>query len=187
MMKTVGNIGLLKERTVTLTTFERRVAPIARKWHGVIPTWELKNAGIDGGQFRRWAEHNEDVLHNSRGVYTWLDAPHADWQYTDFSRILAKAGPGAVLWGPTVLDALQLGTWMSQAIYIAVYGKRHSSHRIVYMHDTGFPRIKLYGMPAQNVRDALLSSKNILDDDKWEECAEDAVERGLVGREELGL
>ncbi|MCI1649177.1 MAG: hypothetical protein LKI26_00825 [Bifidobacterium tibiigranuli] len=172
---------------MTLTKFERRVAPIARRWHGIIPTWELRNAGIDGGQFRRWAESNDDVLRDYRGVYTWKEAPQADWEYTNLARELAKAGPGAALWGPTVLALLHLGTWASQTIYIAAYGRRKSSRRIVYMHDNGFARIRLHGMAAQNVRDALLCSKAFLDEDKWGECAQDAVERGLVSKEEIGL
>jgi hypothetical protein len=168
---------------VRLTKFEKRIAPIAKRWHGVIPTWELAEHGIDGGQFRNWANHNPDVDHDSYGMYTWWDTPGEQWDYTHIARALAAAGPGAALWGPTVVDLMNLGTWQSQTLYIAVAGRRKSENGIVYVHDTGFPRIKLLGMPAQNPAAALESSQPYLDWDKWEEAVDAARERGILEKE----
>lgn len=170
----------------SLTKFEKRLLPIARVWHGVIPTWEARRRNIDMSELRRWASRNPDVDHPERGIYLWwVDDPRVDFERMGLARKLAKTGPDAVLWGPSVIDLMELGTWWSPATFIADIRYRKSSEAIIYKKDTGFARQRLYGLPAQNAKDALKASKPYLDSDKWEEVLKDAEERDLIQAGEL--
>lgn len=163
------------------TAFERRLLPIARRWNGVIPTWETDRAGIDPSQLRHWASGNPDVDHPQRGIYLWwADDPRIRAGLTTPSRELAAAGPDAALWGPSVVDLLELGTWMSPAIFIASPNRRRSDGPLVYKRDAGFARQRIKGLAAQNTSDALRVSRRYMDSDKWAEAVADAERRGLV-------
>ena len=169
----------------TITAFERRLLPIARKWHGAIPVWAAGERGVDPSQLRRWALGNENVTHPARGVYLWLtDDPHVDYRHTDEAIALAQGGPDAAFWGPTVMQMAGLGAWGAPIVHIAVRGRRTPRDGILWHRNTGFTRRTLHGLPAEDTVMAIRHGLPYLDDDKREEVLADAVERGIIDERE---
>ncbi|KAA8826984.1 hypothetical protein [Bifidobacterium myosotis] len=165
--------------------FEKRLLPIARRWHGVIPVWAAREEGIDPSQLRHWAAGNDDVDHPARGIYVWYnDDPRTDYRYTHLAQALAEAGPGAVFYGPTVVKLLHLGGWGSQTLHIAVPSRRRKRYGIQWHHDTGFPRRKLHGLPIQEPRLAIIDSLPVMNGDKRDMVLFDAVNEGYLTQRE---
>lgn len=165
--------------------FEKRLLPIARRWHGVIPVWAARGEGIDPSQLRHWAAGNDDVDHPARGIYVWFnDDPRTDYRYTHLARALAEAGPGAAFYGPTVVQLLDLGGWGAQLLDIAVPTRRRPRRGIRWHHDTGFPRRKLHGLSIQEPRLAIIAALPVMDDDKTAMVLLDAVDGGYLTRTE---
>lgn len=163
---------------------EDRLLPIARRWHGVIPTWEARNAGIDDSQLRHWALGNPDVDHPERGIYVWwTDDEDVNYEYTHLAQTLASAGEGATLWGPTVVELHGLGAWASPVTHIATYVRKRPKEGVRWHHDTGYRRETAAGLPSQGLNDALAASLPFMDEDKRQAALADAMERNILTKE----
>ena len=173
----------------TLSRFERRLRPIASRWHGIIPVWAAKQAGIDPSQLRHWAARNPDVQHPAKGIYAWFtDDARIDYRYTQWAKTLAQAGPGSAFWGPSVVELLGLGGWASPRMHVATYKRRHDTDNIKHHHDTGFPRSQVHGLPIQEPSMAIRDALPYMDDDKRLMVLQDAVEQGyLTAQQERDL
>ncbi|MBT1176525.1 hypothetical protein JS532_02960 [Bifidobacterium callimiconis] len=168
-----------------MNALERRLLPIVRAWHGVIPVWCARDHDIDPRLLWRWAHGNDDVQHPARGVYIWFnDDPDTDYRYTHLALSLAMAGRGAVFWGPTVVQMAKLGGWGSPIIHIAVPTRRRRRHGFHWHRDTGFARDVLCGLPVENLRQAVIDGLPYMDWDKQELVLADAVDHGLLDSDE---
>lgn len=157
---------------------EQKLLPIARKWSGNIPIWEVRKAGIDPSAVRHWAADNPTVTHPARGMYTWLDPELGfDWEITDIARCVAQGGENAYLWGPSVLELMELGEVGGYYTYVAVPTRRRTQDGIRWIPSAD-TNISVYrSIPIQPLPDALTASMPMLDPRKQASVL-DAVESG---------
>lgn len=160
-----------------MNTLERKLLPIARKWAGNIPTWEVRKAGIDLSSVRHWARNNPDVIHPERGVYVWLDPElDLDWENSDTARCVAQGGADAYLWGPSVLEFMELGEVGGYYTYVAAPTRRRPRGNIRWVRARNTDMDTYRGIPVQSVPEALEASMPMLDPRKQASVL-DAVEK----------
>lgn len=153
-------------KLLDMKKFEQRLLPIARQWAGNIPVWAAKEAGIDPSALRHWAKDNPDVTNNLRGVYTWYcDDDKINWEYCSTARLLAKAGKGAYLWGPSVLELMEIGDVGSPDLFIAVPKRRRPQFSVKWIVTGEENKHKFKGLPMQSLKKAVLSALPILNED----------------------
>lgn len=160
-----------------MNTLERKLLPIARKWAGNIPTWEVRKAGIDPSAVRHWAANNPNIIHPERGIYVWIDLDlDFDWETSDTARCVAQGGSDAYLWGPSVLELMELGEVGEYYTYVAIPTRRRPRERIRWVGERDTRRAYYRNLPVQPLDKALLVSMPMLDPRK-QASALDAVER----------
>ncbi|WP_217956580.1 hypothetical protein [Bifidobacterium animalis] len=160
-----------------MNTLEQKLLPIARKWSGNIPIWEVREAGIDPSAVRHWAADNPTVTHPARGMYTWLDPElDFDWETTDTARCVAQGGKNAYLWGPSVLELMELGEVGGYYTYVAVPTRRRAQDDIRWIPSADTSISVYRNIPIQSLPDALTASMPMLDPRKQASVL-DAVER----------
>lgn len=173
-----------------MTSIESRLRPVWQQWHGVIPVWAARNAGVRPEHLRRWAGANPDVDNVGYGVYAWYpddgDDVLSDWRLTRFATALAQAGPKARLCDTSVLEAARIGTIGGGDIRIEVPTRRRAKDGVSYaVRNVGAETraiATVAGLLAQPIADALRDSRSRLDDDKYEEALSDAAGRGLISQ-----
>lgn len=168
-----------------MNTLEKKLLPIAKKWAGNIPIWEVKKAGIDPSAVRHWAKDNPNVLHFERGVYTWID-PELDFDLAnaETARQVAQGGEDAYLWGPSVLELMEIGDVGEPYTYVAVPKRRRSRPRTWWVIEQGKKTTTYGGIPVQGLEDAITASMPMLDDRK--QCSVlDAVENRFPEEKEF--
>lgn len=160
-----------------MNTLERKLLPIARKWAGNIPTWEVRKAGIDPSSVRHWAANNPNVRHTERGVYLWLDSElDFDWENSDTACCIAQGGENAYLWGPSVLELMELGEVGEYYTYVATPTRRRPRERVRWVVERDTRCAYYRNLPVQPLHKALQVSMPMLDPRK-QASALDAVER----------
>lgn len=174
-----------------MSVIEKRLRPVWRRWHGVIPVWAAEQAGVRPDNLRRWANGNPDVDHPSKGVYIWYPDDEgsdaevgSDWRLVRFAKALAEAGPGARLWGPSVLEAAHLGSVGGGNVCIEVPKRRRRRDGVTWIVSPktgGSPETVIKGLPAQRVYDALECAIRMIDSDKFDEALASAKRRRLIG------
>lgn len=165
-------------KILSMKKLEQKLLPIARKWAGNIPVWAAREAGVEASTLRHWAKDNPDVENGTRGVYVWYtDDDKIDWDVCETARYLAKAGKDAFLWGPSVLEFMELGDVGEPGFYIAVPTRRYPQLSVKWVVTKRKTRSKYKGMPIQSLKDAIVSSMPILDDDKRRTVLDDAAQR----------
>lgn len=169
----------MKRGNITdMTKLEQKLLPIARKWAGNIPVWEAKEAGVEPSTLRHWAKNNPDVENGTRGVYVWYsDDDEIDWDVCETARYLAKAGKDAFLWGPSVLEFMEIGDVGAPGFYIAVPTRRYPQLSVKWVVTKKRTRSKYKGMPVQSLKSAIAVSMPLLDADKRQTVLDDAEKR----------
>jgi hypothetical protein len=168
-----------------MKAIERKLLPIVRKWHGVIPVWEARREGVDASALRHWAAENPDVEHLGRGVYAWyVDDDDVDWENMPLAKALAWAGPESFLWGPTVLECEQLGTVGGFRTCLAVPKRRRRDDSVAWKVTGKKADSQEFGLPSQNIRSAIYDSMPYLDSDKRSEVLYDAQSRDILTPDE---
>lgn len=149
-------------------SIEERLLPVARKWAGNIPVWAAVQAGIAAASIRRWAAGNPDVICGLPGVYTWYcDDDGIDWDATDTARFLAFAGPGAFLWGPSVLEFMDIGDVGGVDYDICVPKRRRPRYGVRWVvSDDDSDVVEYRGLRMQSLRRAVACAMPVLDRDK---------------------
>ena len=92
-------------------------------------------------------------------------------------QISREAGKDAFLWGPSVLEFMELGDVGEPGFYIAVPTRRYPQLSVKWVVTKKKTRSKYKGMPIQSLKDAIVSSMPILDDDKRRTVLDDAAQR----------
>lgn len=169
----------MKRGNITdMTKLEQKLLPIARKWAGNIPVWEAKEAGVEPSTLRHWAKNNPDVENGTRGVYVWYsDDDEIDWDVCETARYLAKAGKDAFLWGPSVLEFMEIGDVGAPGFYIAVPTRRYPQLSVKWVVTKKRTRSKYKGMPVRSLKSAIAVSMPLLDADKRQTVLDDAEKR----------
>lgn len=164
---------------------EQRLRPVAERNNGVIPVWEAKTVGVSPGTLRKWASQRDDVDHACRGGYVWwLDDLDIDFDALPFSETAASVGSDAVLTGPSVLELLGLGTADGGRFMFETPRRRRRRPDVRWftvkiMDPADF---QYRGVRCRNVRDALRTSRTLMDSDKFAEAVNTAFDNGFIGQ-----
>lgn len=150
-----------------MNNLEKQLLPIAQKWAGNIPIWEAKKQGIDPSAIRHWAHNNPNVEHYERGVYTWYnDDDNIDWENSSIARAIATAGPNAYLWGPSVLELMEIGEVGGYDTYISVPTRRRPKENVRWIVETPTQTDTYHNLPIQALQDAITETMPLLDEKK---------------------
>lgn len=167
---------------------ENRLRPVWSKWNGVIPVWAAEQAGVKRSDLLKWADDNPDVDVINSEVLTWYpDYPESesfDWDNRSSIISLAEAGPDAYLWGPSVVELSRLGTWGSGITFLATPKKQPKKTGIYWIVTGKKADNTIDGLPAQSIKDAIVSSVRYLDSDKFAEVLEDASNQSIISNSE---
>lgn len=116
-----------------------------------------------------------------RGVYRLEQHPATE--YDSYATLVAKAGEGAFLWGPTVLAVEKLCPTDPAILYVGVPGRirRQLGRGVIVKNGADNASVKpLHGIPAQPIEEAIRSSRGIIMDARLVEAANRAKEQGLL-------
>ena len=116
-----------------------------------------------------------------RGVYRLEQHPATE--YDNYATLVAKAGEGAFLWGPTVLALEKLCPTDSATLYVAVPGRirRQLGRGVIVKNGANNASVKpLHGIPAQPIEEAIRASRGSIMDERLVEAANRAKEQGLL-------
>lgn len=169
-----------------MNTLEKKLLPIARKWAGNIPTWEVRHAGIDPSAVRHWAQNNPNVRSGGRGVYTWFcDDPQIDWENNEAARLVSQAGDGAYLWGPTALEFMEIGDVGQNYYDIAVPTRRRPRAGVTWIVERNGSWMLYNGIPTQRPMEAAKAAMPLMEYDKRLSVIDDMLRRFPEYTEEL--
>ncbi len=116
-----------------------------------------------------------------RGVYRLEQYPATE--YDSYATLVAKAGNGAFLWGPTVLALAKLCPTDPAKLYVAVPGRirRKLGRGVVIKNGVKAEAlVYLHGIPCQTIEDAIRSACGCIMDERLADAANRAREQGLI-------
>ncbi len=121
------------------------------------------------------------LRHIARGVYRLEQHPASE--YDAYAMLVAKAGKGAFLWGPSVLALNQLCPTDPAKLYVGVTGRirRNLGRGVVVKNGCKVSNIvQAYGIASQTIKDAILDSRGIIMNERLISAARRAQEEGLL-------
>ncbi len=120
------------------------------------------------------------LRHIARGVYRLEQHPASE--YDKYALLVAKAGKGAFLWGPSVLAIHQLCPTDPARLYVGVPGRirRNLGRGITIKNYSNSNITSFYGIAAQTIEDAIRSSHGIIMNDRLISAVRRAKEEGLL-------
>ena len=148
--------------------------------YGLITTEMAERNGVSGMSLVM-LERRGRIRRVGRGVYR-LDQ-HPATEYDAYATLVAKAGKGAFLWGPTVLAMEKLCPTDPAVLYVAVPGRirRQLGRGVVVKNGADTSKVKpLHGIPSQTIGDAIRSSCGIIMNGRLIDAANRAREQGLL-------
>ncbi len=148
--------------------------------YGLITTEMAERYGVSGMSLVM-LERRGRIQRLGRGVYRIEQFPTSE--YDTYAALVAKAGKGAFLWGPTVLAMENLCPTDPATLYVAVPGRiRRSLGRGVVVKNgiNDASPARLHGIPSQPIEAAILASRGIIMDERLLAAAQRACDEGLV-------
>ena len=148
--------------------------------YGLITTQMAERNGVSGMSLVM-LERRGRLRRVGRGVYRLEQ--HPETEYDSYATLVAKAGEGAFLWGPTVLALENLCPTDPATLYVAVPGRirRQLGRGVIVKNGAGNASIKpLHGIPAQPIEEAIRASRGSIMDERLVEAANRAKEQGLL-------
>ncbi len=148
--------------------------------YGLITTEMAERNGVSGMSLVM-LERRGRLRRVGRGVYRLEQHPATE--HDNYATLVAKAGKGAFLWGPTVLALEKLCPTDPATLYVAVPRRirRQLGRGVVVKNGAGNVSIKLlHGIPSQSIDDAIRVSRGCIMDGRLIEAANRAKERGLL-------
>lgn len=157
-----------------------KIYEIAAENYGLISSKDAAKIGVSN-MAMVMLEKRGRLLRVGRGVYRLEQFPASE--YDPYANVVAKAGEGAFLWGPSVLAIDHLCPTDSATMYVGVPGRvRRALGRGVVVkngqvnNSSSFP----HGIPAQSIAEAIRSSRGLIMDSRLMEAADRAKELGLM-------
>lgn len=148
--------------------------------YGLITMEMAKRNGVSGMSLVM-LERRGRLQRVGRGVYRLEQ--HPTTEYDEYASLVARAGDGAFLWGPTVLALEKLCPTDPATLYVAVPGRvrRHLGRGVIVKNGADNKSVKpLRGIPAQPIEEAIRSSRGSIMDERLVEATNRAKEQGLL-------
>lgn len=161
---------------------------VASENYGLMTTDMAREIGVSSMALVM-LEKRGRIIRVGRGVYRLEQFPASE--YDSYATVVAKAGKGAFLWGPSVLALENLCPTDPGKLYVAVPGRvRRSLGRGVFIRQNAGENTNvagLRGIPAQSVREAIRDSRNMIMSDRLLDATKRACERGLIAKDEARI
>ena len=148
--------------------------------YGLITTQMAERNGVSGMSLVM-LERRGRLRRVGRGVYRLEQ--HPETEYDSYATLVAKAGEGAFLWGPTVLALEHLCPTDPATLYVAVPRRirRQLGRGVVVKNGAEDTSVKnLHGIASQSIEEAILASRGTIMDERLIEAANRAKEQGLI-------
>ena len=148
--------------------------------YGLITTDMAERYGVSGMSLVM-LERRGRLQRVGRGVYRL--GQHPATEYDSYATLVAKAGKGAFLCGPTVLALEKLCPTDPATLYVAVPGRirRQLGRGVIIKNGVDNTSVKsLHGIPAQPIDEAIRASRGSIMDERLIEAADRAKELGLL-------
>lgn len=156
---------------------------IAADNYGIVTFGEAKEAGITGGELNRWVSQGR-LEHRGHGVYRL--ARREPTPYDRYAEAVSLVGPGAAVWGDSVLAMLRLAYENPPVVYVAPAGRVRKKLpgwvRIVRgtVHEHAFYE----GVPCQALPEAIRTCAGHVLPERLLAAVRDAETRGLITKNE---
>lgn len=148
--------------------------------YGLITTAMAERNGISGMSLVM-LERRGRLQRVGRGVYRLEQHPATE--YDSYATLVAKAGKGAFLWGPTVLALEKLCPTDPATLYVAVPGRirRQLGRGVIVKNGMDKASIRpLHGIPSQSIDEAIRASRGSIMTERLVEAANRAKDRGML-------
>ncbi len=162
-----------------MTAYEKLYEDAAENY-GLITTDMAARYGVSAMTLVMLAQRGR-LRHIARGVYRLEQHPSSE--YDAYATLVAKAGRGAFLWGPSVLALNQLCPTDPAKLYVGVPGRiRRNLGRGVIVKNGCKNQIvvQTHGISSQTIKDAILASRGIIMNDRLISAARRAREEGFL-------
>lgn len=166
-------------------SYRRTLRELAFDSHGVVTLRDAEGAGVPAVEVRKLAARGA-LTRIGQGVYRMNEVPTD--RLDEFAAAVALVGQDAVLIDDAVLAALGLAQVNLRSIRVASPGRvrRHlpSTVEVVNCSVPESDQEDIGGIPAMNLRSALLGSRGRIMAERLIEAAQQAAKRGLLSSEE---
>lgn len=153
---------------------------VAADNHGLITSAEAKALGVSNNELVQYARRGklEKIGHGLYGLTQWV--PEVNDAY---ARMVAMAGPGAVLYGESVIAMLELAPTNPAKFFVAVPKRIRrtlpASVRVVKIN--GIKPTAIYdGIPCQSAADAIRACRQTMMLERLKAAAEEARRQGYI-------
>ena len=161
-----------------------QIYEVASENYGLVTTEMARKLGVSGMDLVM-LEKRGRVSRVGRGVYRLEQFPASE--YDSYAAVVAKAGKGAFLWGPSVLAMENLCPTDPSKLYVGVPGRvRRNLGRgvVVWQNAVTENAAGLRGIPAQSIGEAIRDSRDMIMTDRLLDAVRHAYERGMMTRDE---
>ena len=153
--------------------------------HGIVTTRDARSLGVRTKDIARWVKMGR-LIKVGFGVYRTSQYPMSEED--PYAVAVAECGPGAYLYGESVLGLYRLTATNANFISVAVPGRLRRSlpdPYVVVRGKPGYVPSNANGIPCQRVADAIRSCIGHMMPERLEQAASGAFAEGLVTDEEL--
>lgn len=162
-----------------------QIYEVASENYGLVTTDMARKLGVSGMALVM-LEKRGRIVRIGRGVYRLEQFPASE--YDSYAAVVAKAGEGAFLWGPSVLALENLCPTDPGKLYVTVPRRirRNLGRGVVVRQNIGNSSngASLRGIPAQHVVEAIRDSKGMIMTNRLLDATKRACERGLITKDD---
>ncbi len=162
-----------------MTAYDKLYEDAAENY-GLITTDMAARYGVSAMALVMLAQRGR-LRHIARGVYRLEQHPASE--YDMYATLVARAGKGAFLWGPSVLALNQLCPTDPAKLYVGAPGRirRNLGRGIIVKNGCKCSSIvQAHGIASQTIADAILDSRGIIMNDRLISAARRAQEEGFL-------
>jgi predicted transcriptional regulator of viral defense system len=165
-------------------TFYDEIYEVAADNYGIITSAQAKNLGISDKEMSRMA-HDGRLRRLGHGVYKVKH--HTPTPFDPYAEAVMRVGPGACLFGETVIAMHGLAPTNPAYVYIATPSrirKTLPSYIRIIHQDNSQKTTQYEGIPSQAIPDAILSSRGRIMTERLEAATLEARRKGLITKRE---
>lgn len=147
--------------------------------YGLITAAQARRMGITDVELNRWTASGK-LERLGRGVYRL--SLYVPTPLDKFAAACALAGPGAFIFGDSVLDMHGLAFVNPRAVTVATPKRlrRTLPSWVRALPAKGYAPVLFEGIPTQKVADAILWCRGLVMDERLMQGADDAFAKGLI-------
>lgn len=161
-----------------------RLYDVAAENYGLVTPRVAESLGVSNMALVMLAKRGR-LVRIGRGVYRLDQFPVSE--YDPYANVVARAGEGAFLWGPSVLAIDHLCPTDTRMLYVAVPGRtrRNLGPGVVIKNgESATVPVLSHGIASQSIPDAIRSSRGIVMGERLVDAVGRARDAGLILKDE---